>query len=195
MEGHLQTLLRGIVAEPTARISALPLLTEGEREALSGWNATGTDLPEACVHELIAERAAAAPERVAVECGEGRLTFGELEARAERLAGVLRDRGVGPGVLVGVYMERGLEMLAALLGVWKAGGAYVPLDPGFPAERLSYMVEDSGAALLLTQARLEASLPTRAVPAIVVDELGQEPGPGVARVRVCGGRSRTTWRT
>jgi amino acid adenylation domain-containing protein len=181
MAGHLETLLRGIVAKPTARISALPLLTRGEREAFSGWNATGADLPEACVHELIAERAAAVPERVAVESGEGCLTFGELEARAERLGGVLRERGVGPGVLVGVYMERGLAMLAALLGVWKAGGAYVPLDPGFPAERLSYMVEDSGAALLLTQSGLSASLPTRAVPAIVVDEPAEEPGPGVAR--------------
>jgi len=171
MAGHLQALLRGIVSGPMARIADLPLLTGAERESFSGWNATGCDLPARCVHELLSERALAVPDRVAVEGEAGRLTFGELEGRAERLAAVLRSHGVGPGSRVGVYMERGPDLLAALLGVWKAGGAYVPLDPGFPAERLAYMVEDAGVVLLLTQGGLEDSLPTPSAAAIAVDKV------------------------
>jgi len=177
---RFRVLLEGIVADPAQRVSALPLLTPQEWADERSWNSTPCDLPSTCVHEVVRERAVAVPHRVAVECGEGSLTFGELEERAERLARVLRRQGVGPGVLVGVYMERGLDMLVALLGVWKAGGAYVPLDPGFPPDRLAYMVEDSGAALLLTQTGLEASVPTRAAPAIAVDGTALQSEPAVA---------------
>ncbi len=182
---RFRTLLEGIVADSGRRVSELPLLTEGERGDLEAWNATTAEVPEVCVHDAISERAARSPDRVAVESAEGQLTFGNLEGRAEQLAGVLRARGVGPGALVGVYMERGLEMLVALLGVWKAGAAYVPLDPGFPSERLSYMVEDSQAALVLTQTGLLGSVPTRSVPALVVDEAAMEgaAGPGLSERR------------
>ncbi len=154
--GHLETLLGGIAEDPVRRISELPLLSEPERqELLSGWNDTAVSWPgETLIHELFERQAAASPERWAVGFGKDLLSYGELEARSNRLARHLRRLGVGPEVLVGLQVERSAEMVVALLGILKAGGAYVPLDLSHPAERLRMILEDSAVSVLLTDERL-----------------------------------------
>ncbi|MBW3656310.1 MAG: AMP-binding protein, partial [Gemmatimonadetes bacterium] len=160
MAGHLRVLLEGIAADPRRPLSALPLLEEAERErVLVAWNRTAAPLPPACIHQLFERQVERTPGAVAVEFGAGRLTYAELGRRANRLAHLLRRRGVGPDARVGVCMERGPELLVALVAVLKAGGAYVPLDPAYPAERLAYMLRDSAAALLLTREALLQELP------------------------------------
>ncbi|HEU0077660.1 MAG TPA: amino acid adenylation domain-containing protein, partial [Longimicrobiaceae bacterium] len=161
MVGHYVTLLEGIASGAQRRLSELPLLSPGERaQLLVEWNATGRPLPALRpVHELFAEQAARTPDALAVADGERRLSFAELEGRANALAHALRSRGVGPETRVGVLLERSAGMVVAVLGVLKAGGAYVPLDPAYPAERLDYMLRDSAAAVLLTQPGLAAGLP------------------------------------
>ncbi|HEX2094523.1 MAG TPA: non-ribosomal peptide synthase/polyketide synthase, partial [Longimicrobiaceae bacterium] len=161
MVGHFRALLEGIVAHPERRVSDLPLLAPGERaQVVEGWGA-GAREPrrDVCLHEWFAERAALAPDAVAVVDRGGTLTYGELAARAGRLAERLRARGVGPEVRVGVCLERGAGAVAAILGVLTAGGAWVPLDPAYPAERLAFMLRDSGASVVLTEARLADRLP------------------------------------
>ncbi len=150
--GHLETLLGGIAEDPTRPVSELPLLAEAERqELLSGWNDTAVAWPDGMlIHELIAKDS----DRWAVGFGSERLSYGELEARSNRLARHLRRIGVGPEVLVGLQVERSAEMVVALLGILKAGGAYVPLDPSHPAERLKMILEDSAVSVLLTDERL-----------------------------------------
>jgi non-ribosomal peptide synthetase component F len=144
--GHLRTVLEAVAADAAQRLSALPLLTAEERWQLVTWNRTEHDYPrDECIHRLFAAHAARAPEAVALECGERRLNYGELDRRANRLAHRLRGLGVGPDVPVGVYGERGLETATALLAVLKAGGAYVPLDPAQPMARLAFMLTDTGA--------------------------------------------------
>ena len=170
MAGHLKRLLEGIVASPGSRISDLPLLTPAEEEQLTGWNANAQSYPGQCVHELIVEAARRDPDRIAAECGSARLTARELEDRSGRLAGHLRGLGVGPDVLVGIFMERSLDMLVGVLGILRAGGAYVPLDPAYPADRLSYMIEASGARVVVTQRVLSESLPTGGLTAVCVDD-------------------------
>ena len=108
------------------------------------------------MHELVAARAAGVPDAVAVMCGGVSLTYGGLEERANRLAHYLRGAGVGAETVVGLCLERGLDMVAAMLAVWKAGGAYLPLDPGYPAERLGFMLADSGARVLVGRRGLAA---------------------------------------
>jgi amino acid adenylation domain-containing protein len=151
MAGHLRTLLTSIAADPEQRLSELALLTAGERkQLLRQWSGRRQDLGvERCVHELFEEAVARHSEQVAVVSGERQLRYGELNARANRLARYLRRQGVGREAHVGICMERSLEMMVAVLGVLKAGGAYVPLDPHYPAERLRYMWENCGAGLLL----------------------------------------------
>jgi amino acid adenylation domain-containing protein len=152
MARHFELLLEGIVANPQQRLSELPLLTEAEQQMLADWNETQREYPdEVCIHELFERQAARTPEAVAVVFNEERLTYRELNCRANQLAHYLRGVGVGPEVLVGILMERSVEMIVGLLGVIKAGGAYVPLDPQYPAERLSFMIEDAEAAVLITQ--------------------------------------------
>ena len=159
--GHLVALLEGIVADPQRRISELPLLGQAERrQLLVEWNATQQDYPrELRLHQLFEAQVARVSQVIAAEFGDQRLTYGELNARANRLAHHLRKLGVGPDVLVGICVERSLEMLVGLLGILKAGGAYVPLDPAFPRDRLAFMAEDSKMPVLLTQERLVATLP------------------------------------
>ncbi len=156
MAGHWQQLLRGIARDAGARVSELPLLTEEERRQLIvGWNDWGGARTDgACVHELFERRAGETPDAVAAVCGGEELTYAELDRRANRLARHLRRRGVGAEKLVGVLLERSAEMLVAVLGVLKAGGAYLPLDPSYPRERLSYIMEDARASLLITRERL-----------------------------------------
>ncbi|RKH14651.1 amino acid adenylation domain-containing protein [Corallococcus sp. CA053C] len=159
--GHYQTLLEGIVAQPDLSISSLPLLPEGERHrVLKAWNDTAVTHPaEATLTSLIEAQVARTPDAVALEFEGTRLTYRELDARANQLAHALRKHGVGPEVRVGLCVERSLEMVVGLLGTLKAGGAYVPLDPGYPQERLGWMLEDARPPVLLVQERLLSRLP------------------------------------
>jgi amino acid adenylation domain-containing protein len=159
---HFVRVLEGVAADPDARISELPLLTEDERRRiLVGWNDTRSEYPRrTCLHQLFEAQAARTPDATALIFDRERVTYAELNRRADRLARRLRAEGVGPEVLVGVLMERSPEMLAGLLAVLKAGGAYVPLDPQYPRERLAFMLADTAAPVLLTQRHLSAALPS-----------------------------------
>jgi amino acid adenylation domain-containing protein len=156
MIGHLLTLLEGIVAAPEQQLDQLPLLTEAERhQVLFERNDTRTDFPgERCIHQIFEAQVERNPDAVAVIFGEKSLTYEELNRRANQLGHHLRRLGVGPQVLVGLYVERSLEMLIGLLGIFKAGGAYVPLDPSYPAGRLAFMLQDAQIPVLLTQQKL-----------------------------------------
>ena len=147
MAGHLRTLLEGIVADPTQTVAALPLLTEKERyQLLIEWNATQADYPQdKCAHQLFEEQMERTPEAAAVAFENNRLTYQELNQRANQLAYYLRRRGVGPDTLVGICVERSLDMVVGLLSVLKAGGGYVPLDPASPREHLAFQLEDSAS--------------------------------------------------
>jgi len=171
MEQHFRTLLAGVVANPGQRLSDLPLLTEAEQhQLLVTWNDTRNGFPEhMCVHQLIEEQVQRTPEAVAVVFEDQKLTYSELNRRANALARTLQALDVGPDVLVGVCMERSLEMVIALLAILKAGGAYVPLDPTYPRERLDYMIQDAHMPVLLTQARLLELLPGDGTQIICLD--------------------------
>ncbi|MBO3462192.1 non-ribosomal peptide synthetase [Aetokthonos hydrillicola Thurmond2011] len=181
MIGHYQTLLEGIVANPQKRISELPLLTQAERQQLLvEWNDTANDHPQdKCIHQLFEEQVELTPDAVAVVFVDERseasgtveqqLTYRELNAKANQLAHYLRSLGVKPEVLVGICVERSLEMIVGLLAILKAGGAYVPLDPAYPEERLSFMLSDSQVSVLLTQQKLVADLPENAAHVISLD--------------------------
>ncbi len=161
MSEHFQILLESIVAHPEMPVSDLPLLSQAERhQLLVEWNDTKSDYPEhTCVHQLFESQVEQQPEAVAVVFEGETLTYQELNRRANQLAHTLQSLGVGPETLVGVCMERSLEMVIALMGILKAGGAYVPLDPAYPAERLDYMIRDAQLPVLLTQKRLVDVLP------------------------------------
>jgi len=169
--GHYRTLLAGVVADPTQRLVVLPLLSEAERrQMLVAWNDTRQALPDdRCIHDLIAVQAARTPDAVAVVAPDGRLTYRELEQRANKLAHYLRRRGVGLETLVGLCLDRSTDMVVGLLGVLKAGGAYVPLDPAYPAERLAYMLRDTRAPVLLTRQRLFARLSAHETQVVCLD--------------------------
>ena len=161
MLGHLVTLLEGMAADPEQPLSRLPLLTEIERrQLLYDWNQTARAYPhEKTVHGLFEEQAERSPDAEAVVFGQQRLSYRELNERANRLARFLMRRGVGPEVLVGLCVERSLEIVVGILGILKAGGAYVPLDPASPRQRLAFMLEDTAARVVLTQETLANSLP------------------------------------
>jgi amino acid adenylation domain-containing protein len=158
---NLEVLLAAAVENPDRRLWDLPVLTPEERERLVvGWNATRAEFSlERCVHELFEARAASSPDAPAAESENGRLTYRELDARANALARRLAEAGVGPDVPVGVCLERSLEAGVALLAVLKAGGCYVPLDPAHPTARLRYFLEDAGARVLVTDAARAESSP------------------------------------
>ncbi|MBW4636529.1 MAG: amino acid adenylation domain-containing protein, partial [Iphinoe sp. HA4291-MV1] len=161
MLGHFQTLLSAIVANPHQPISQLPLLSEVEqRQLLVEWNDTTVDYPtDKCIHELFEEQVVRTPDAVAVVYENQQLTYNELNCRANQVAHYLRGLGVGAEVLVGICVERSVEMVVGLLGILKAGGAYVPLDPQYPQQRLSFMLEDAALSVLLTQQSLVERLP------------------------------------
>jgi amino acid adenylation domain-containing protein len=156
LETHLKIVLEGIVNDPNQKISLLPLLAPSERrQILDEWNQTETDIPEVRpVHELFEQQVERTPTAVAVEFEETRLTYRELNERANQLAHYLRSAGAGPDVLVGVCLERSAELVVALLGILKAGAAYLPLETEYPAERLRFMLDDSAAPILITQKSL-----------------------------------------
>ncbi|HEX9939022.1 MAG TPA: amino acid adenylation domain-containing protein, partial [Longimicrobium sp.] len=154
---YLHRVLAAMAADDLQGVDALPLLPEAERRlVVEEWNATGAAYPsEPCIHELVEAQAARAPDAVAVAFDGGELTYGELNAHANRLAHHLRGLGVGPDARVAICVERGPAMVVGLLAILKAGGGYVPLDPSYPAERLRYMLHDSAPAAVLTQGSLE----------------------------------------
>jgi amino acid adenylation domain-containing protein len=158
---HFEILLQAIVVAPDQRVSTLPLLTEAERrQILIEWNNTSTPcLPDLCLHQLFEAQVERTPDAPAVVFEEQQITYAELNRRANQLAHHLQRLGVGPDVLVGICAERSLDMVVGLLGILKAGGAYIPLDPAYPKERLTFMLEDAQAPVLLTQRRLLGKLP------------------------------------
>ncbi len=168
---HYATLLAGIIANPDERITTLSLTTDTERnDVLSA--AVGTQIEfskEQRIHRLFEQQAECAPDDVAIVFGDERMTYRELNARANQLARYLRQRGVGPEMRVAICFERSVEMIVGLLGILKAGGAYVPLEPSYPAERAAFILEDSEARLLLTQRRLAPSLKSTDVGMICLD--------------------------
>ncbi len=168
---HLQTLMEGVATHPEQQISQLPLLTAAERQQLLfEWNATGVDYPQdRCVHHLFEAQAEQQPEALAITFEDQHLSYRELNRRANKVAHYLQRRGVGPEVIVGICVERSLEMIIGVLGVLKAGGAYLPIDPTYPQERQTFMLTDSQAQLLLTQQRLLADLPPHQLQVICLD--------------------------
>ncbi|MEG5056961.1 amino acid adenylation domain-containing protein [Microcoleus sp. A2-C5] len=171
MNEHFQILLSGIVAHPEQSISALPLLPDQEKNLLLvEWNQTQKDeSQDLCLHQLIAQQAEVTPDKIAVSFEGQTLTYEELHQRSNQLANYLQQRGVKPDDLVGICVDRSLEMLVGLLGVLKAGGAYVPIDPNYPDDRVEYMIENSQAKVLLTQQQLVKSLPTEESLVICLD--------------------------
>src|SRR5213594_3421953 len=160
--GHWERLLEGIAKNAEQRVWELPLLGEAERrQVVEEWNQTESAFPTTkCLHELIEHQASVSPDSIAITFGEQSLNYAELNVRANQLAHYLRSRGVRSETLVGVLLERSLDMLVGLLGILKAGGAYVPLDPAYPKERLAFVLQDAQVSVLLTQQRLLATLPT-----------------------------------
>ena len=171
MLGHFQTLLEGIVSSPEKQISQLPLLTPSEQQQLIGeWNDTSVDYPvDKCIHQLFENQVERTPDTVAVVFENQQLTYWELNCRANQVAHHLKSLGVGADVLVGLCVERSLEMVVGLLAILKAGGAYVPLDPTYPQERLAYMLNDSQVPILLSQEKLLAGLPEHGARVVCLD--------------------------
>ncbi|WP_198299658.1 MupA/Atu3671 family FMN-dependent luciferase-like monooxygenase [Tumebacillus avium] len=171
MAGHFATLLDGIVRNAEQKVSQLPLLSDAERhQLLVEWNETEAEVAtDLCIHQLFEAQAALAPEKTAVVFEAESITYGELNRRANLAAHHLREKGVGPEVLVGICMERSLEMMVGLLAILKAGGAYVPLDPTYPQERLAFILQDAQVLVLLTQERLQDRLPKHSAELIALD--------------------------
>ncbi|MHC8406480.1 non-ribosomal peptide synthetase [Pseudomonas sp. TMB3-21] len=169
MAGHWRNLLEALLADPQQRLGELPLLAASEEQSLldSLGVEPGEHRLDQCIHQLFSEQALTRGDAPALTFADETLSYAELDRRANRLAWMLRERGVGPQVRVGLALERSLEMVIGLLAILKAGGAYVPLDPEYPLDRLHYMIEDSGVGLLLSDAAM-------------FDALGELP-PGVER--------------
>ncbi|BAZ30180.1 non-ribosomal peptide synthase [Cylindrospermum sp. NIES-4074] len=168
---HFQNLLLGIVSNPDQHLSELPLLTPIERhQLLVEWNNTQVDyLHNKCIHQLFEEQAERTPDAIAVVFEDQTLTYQELNQKANQLAHHLQKLGVEPEVLVGIYVERSLDLVIGLLAILKAGGAYLPLDPRYPQERLTFMLEDSQTPILLSQQHLVESLPACKAQIICLD--------------------------
>ncbi|WP_455883868.1 non-ribosomal peptide synthetase [Pseudomonas putida] len=160
MAEHWRNLLEALIANPEQRLSELPLLTAADQRALqdSLGVETGEHRLDQCIQQLFSQQALKRADAPALTFAGATLTYAELDARANRLAWMLRERGVGPQVRVGLALPRSLEMVIGLLAILKAGGAYVPLDPEYPLDRLHYMIEDSGIGLLLSDAAMFAAL-------------------------------------
>ncbi|MDB4970229.1 MAG: tycC2 [Myxococcales bacterium] len=159
MAGRFERLLSQLAGAPAQAVSELPWATEAEAAQLAEWNATAADYPrEACIHELFEAQVVRTPDAVALELDDLRMTYRDLDERANQLAHHLQSRGVGPEVRVGISVEPSLEMFIGLLAILKAGGAYVPLDPSYPADRLAFMRADARLALVLAREDIDAQL-------------------------------------
>jgi amino acid adenylation domain-containing protein len=171
MAGHYVTLLNDIERDADRPIHSLRLLTDDEERLLREWNdAEGAPLDDACFHHVFEAQARQSPSAIAVIAETNKITYSELNARANRLGRHLQSLGVGPESLVGLCMERSIDMIVALLGILKAGGAYVPLDPAYPRERLEFMLEDARVNVLITQERLVDSLPAHRAHLVIIDQ-------------------------
>jgi amino acid adenylation domain-containing protein len=168
----VRALVEALEVAPETPVLSLSILPEDERrQVVEVFNATeGARLPEKLIHELIEEAVERSPGSVALEFERQSFTYAELNGKANQLARFLRRKGVGPDLLVGISVERGVEMVVGLLGILKAGGAYVPVDPGYPPERLAYMLNDAAPKVLLTQVGLRKKLPEVAAEIIALDE-------------------------
>ena len=173
MVSHLERLLQGIVADPEGCLSRLPLLSDEERQCLLvDWNDTTADYPrDATIPATFAEYVATRPDATALECETTVLSYAEVNAKAEALAAALIDRGISRGDTVGLLLERSIELPIAMLGILKAGAVYVPLDVRYPADRLSYLLADSGAKCVVTSAFLQEAHAQLDCPRILVDQL------------------------
>jgi amino acid adenylation domain-containing protein/non-ribosomal peptide synthase protein (TIGR01720 family) len=171
LAGHYRNLLQGVVADPSTRVSALPLLSEDERRAeLVGWNETDVAVPgPGVLHELVEAQARVRPDATAVVFHERSLSYAELNARANQVARALRALGARRDTLVGLCVRRGEHLVVGLLGILKSGAAYVPLDPAYPSARLAFMLEDAGIELLVTQQDLLDGLPTHRARVLCLD--------------------------
>ncbi len=179
---QLQSLIPACLTQPEQPLARLPLLSTAEhQQLLIDWNQTATPIPtDVCIHQLFEQQVARTPESIAIACDAAQLTYGELNSRANQLAHYLLLQGVKPDTLIGLQMERSIEMVVGLLAIHKAGAAYLPLDPDFPADRLALMLEDSQAPIILTQQRLISKLSIGAdAQAIAIDtswnEIAQQP--------------------
>jgi amino acid adenylation domain-containing protein/non-ribosomal peptide synthase protein (TIGR01720 family) len=172
MLGHLTTLLAAVAEAPSRPVAALPILTAAEREQiLVAWNDTAhAYATDRLVHELVAAQAARTPDAVAVVFEDAAITYGAFADRVNRLAHALRERGVGPEVIVGVLFERSIEMVIAIHAVLAAGGAYLPIDPDHPKDRIAFVIDDARPPVILAQARLAAGLPPCSAAVIRLDE-------------------------
>ncbi|HEV7516669.1 MAG TPA: amino acid adenylation domain-containing protein, partial [Thermoanaerobaculia bacterium] len=174
MLGHFQSLLRSAVAYPEEPLFDLPLLGEAERQQLQEeWNATGSTYPaDASLQDLFAAHVRRAPDATALTSADVYLSYGELDCRAHRLGHRLRGLGVGPEDPVGLCLERSCGLIVGMLGILKAGGAYVPLDPSYPAERLAFMLADTGLQVLVGEEEAVASLPPHAARVVLLSAGG-----------------------
>ncbi|MBZ4423049.1 non-ribosomal peptide synthase/polyketide synthase, partial [Myxococcus sp. RHSTA-1-4] len=181
MGGHLHTLLEGALARPDAPLAELPLLAKQERQrVLVEWNDTRVAFPgDSTLHALFEEHVAQRPDAVALESASEKLTYRQLDERANQLAHALRRMGVGPDARVALCLERSVDLIVCVLGILKAGGAYVPLDASYPQERLALMVEDARPQVLVTTRSMLERLPTASMQLLLLDEarasLAQEP--------------------
>jgi amino acid adenylation domain-containing protein len=169
--GYFTTLLQSVVETPEAVVSKLELVNSAERQQLLvAWNDTAADYPQGlCIHQLFESQVELTPDATAVVCGEEQLSYRDLNRRANQVAHCLNANGVKPGTLVGICIDRSLEMIIGLMGILKAEAAYVPLDPEYPKARLAYMLEDTQARFLLTQERLLNNLPEFTGKVICID--------------------------
>ncbi|BAZ48976.1 amino acid adenylation [Nostoc sp. NIES-4103] len=175
MQEQFAVFVQGIVNQPEEPVAYLPLLSQEERYKIwVEWNDTQVNYPpDKCIHQLFEEQVEKTPDAVAVVFENTQLTYQQLNQRANQLAHHLRSLGVGPEALVGICLERSLEMIVGLLAILKAGGAYVPLDPTYPSERLAFVLQDTQTSLILTTAQLVNSLPTHAAQVVCLDSQWQ----------------------
>ncbi|MFI0776430.1 non-ribosomal peptide synthase/polyketide synthase [Streptomyces sp. NPDC021212] len=171
MAGHLHRLLTRMVADPVTPLAELQMLSDAEwHKLLDSWNGTGRAATDATLPELFAAQAASRPRAAAVTCGDTRLTYDEVNRRANRLARLLIDRGVGPEGLVALALPRSADLVVVLLAVLKTGAGYLPVDPGYPAERIAFMLDDAAPSTVLTTGDTADSLPAGAEPLVLDDD-------------------------
>ena len=168
---YLLRMLRAMVAASQQKVARIEIIGPEERQQLvEEWNATEVDFGvDACVHELFERQVEQTPDKVAVEYGSKEITYRELDRRASQLARYLRKQGVGPEMVVGIWVERSAEMVVGVMGILKAGAAYMPLDGNYPEERLEYMIEDAQVSLMLVGKEQEKRMPRVWVPVVVMD--------------------------